>query len=298
MSGWQLSLQIPHNAIDAVEATLLEETPDATPPITSSFEIPSQKPGSADWALDVIFAEEPSLDALKATMSAALAPFGVTLGEIRLTALPDIDWQAEALKHHAPVTAGDLYIYGSHHPAPPNRTNGILIDGGMAFGTGQHATTLGCLLAMQDIAKRRRVDSAFDLGCGSGILAIAAAKLWHQPVLASDIDPQAVRVASDNAAQNGVGRLVRTVCTDGVGAPSVREKAPFDLITANILAGPLLGMAQGLCALLAPGGLVVLSGILRVQERAVFGAYRARGLVLRRRYRIGEWSILVLEKPR
>lgn len=293
MSGWQLNLQIPRDAIEAAEDALAGDPP----PITSSFEIPNQTPGSTNWSLDVIFAEEPPLDPLKAALSAALAPFDVTLGELQLTALPDIDWQAEALKHHAPICAGDLYIYGSHHAAPPNRANGILIDGGMAFGTGQHATTLGCLLAMQDIAKRRQAMRAFDLGCGSGILAIAAAKLWRRPVLASDIDSQAVDVASDNAAKNNVGQLVSVIHADGMSDPSVRHRAPFDLIAANILAGPLRDMAQDLCALLAPGGLVVLSGILRVQERAVFGAYRARGLILRRRYRIEEWSILVLEKP-
>ncbi len=294
MSGWQLNLQIPRDAIQAVEAAFAGDRP----PITSSFEIPDQKPESTDWSLDIIFAEKPSLEDLRAKLSDALAPFGLSAGEVELTVLPDIDWQAEALKHHAPVLAGSLYVYGAHHPAPANLSRSILINAGMAFGTGQHGSTLGCLLALQDIAKRHDIARAYDLGCGSGILGIAAAKLWRRPVLASDIDSQAVAVAADNAAQNGVGGLINVVCADGVGATSVRARAPFDLITANILAGTLRDMAQGLCAVLAPGGLVVLSGILRTQERAVFGAYRARGLVLCRRYRIAEWSTLVLKRPR
>lgn len=290
MSGWQISLQVPRDAIDTLEAALAGDPP----PITSSFEVP----GSTNWALDVIFPEKPSLDALKAELSAALAPFGIPLGEIELAPLPDIDWQAEALKHHAPVVAGSFYVHGSHHPAPPNRARGILIDGGMAFGTGQHATTLGCLLALQDTAKQRPLGRVYDLGCGSGILAIAAAKLCRRAVLASDIDPQAVTVAAGNAARNNVAHLVNVVCADGFHAANIRGKTPFDLITANILAGPLQGMAQDLCTALAPGGLVILSGILAKQERAVFGAYRGRSMVRRRRYRIAEWSTLVLEKPR
>jgi ribosomal protein L11 methyltransferase len=167
------------------------------------------------------------------------------------------------------------------------------IEAGMAFGTGHHETTALCLAALSDLAKRRRFARVLDLGCGTGLLAIGAAKLWKRRVIASDIDPNATAVAHENALANGVAPLVRVVAADGM--PAI--KRPFDLIVANILASPLTRLASAIARALAPGGVLVLSGLMVWQENLVLGFYRPHGLVLRTRRRDGAWSALVLYKP-
>jgi ribosomal protein L11 methyltransferase len=169
---------------------------------------------------------------------------------------------------------------------------------GLAFGSGEHATTRGCLLALDDLARRRRLRRVLDLGCGSGVLAIAAAKTWPARVLAADNDPVAVAVAAENAALNGVADRVRVVESDGYRHPAIGAGGPYDLILANILADPLRGFARDLARRLAPGGAAVLSGIVDHQVRPVVLAHRPYGLRLRRTIAIGPWATLVLGRTR
>lgn len=188
-------------------------------------------------------------------------------------------------------------VRGTHVFAPPvaGRIT-ITLDAGLAFGTGEHNSTRGCLLALQRLARRPR--RILDLGTGSGILAIAAARRWHRKVLATDIDPRAARVAAANAKLNGVGAKIRAIKADGWADKTIRRNGPYDLVFANILARPLCAMAHQLAANLQPGGTVILAGLLAVQARWVLSAHRRAGLVLESRIDDGAWTTLVLRASR
>ncbi len=213
--------------------------------------------------------------------------------------LPDQDWIRQSQEGLPPVRAGRFFVYGAHDAGqvPPGIIP-IRIEAGLAFGTGHHETTALCLAALSRITRARRPRSILDLGCGTGVLAIAAAKLLHRPVLATDIDPIAVEVARENAHANGVAPLIRAAVADGFTSPVIREAAPFDLILANILAGPLTKLAPDMAHALAPGGIAVLSGLLRNQKNLVLSFACAQGLIFARAYCDGPWSALVLMRPR
>lgn len=188
-------------------------------------------------------------------------------------------------------------VRGTHLLGPPaaNRIT-LTLDAGLAFGSGEHGSTRGCLVALERIAPRRPC-RILDMGTGSGILAMAAARLLHRPVLATDIEPWAVRVAAENAALNGVAHLVRPILADGWRDPRVRAHGPYDLVFANILARPLCLMAGDLALNLAPGGTVILAGLLANQASWVLSAHRRHGLRLERRIPQERWTTLVLRKP-
>ena len=199
---------------------------------------------------------------------------------------------------HAAGPCRPHLVHGSHiKTAPPPGTLPLQLDAGLAFGSGEHATTRLCLLAMQGLPRRPRQRTVLDLGCGSGILAIAAAKLWPCRVTAADHDPVAVAVAAENAQFNGVAGRLTTVLSDGFAAPALRRHRPFDLILANILADPLVDLAPHLAGRLAAGGYAVLSGLLGSQSPAVAQAYLAEGLRPFRRLDDGPWGALVLRQP-
>ena len=172
----------------------------------------------------------------------------------------------------------------------------ITLDAGLAFGTGEHNSTRGCLVTLEDLVKHHHPQRILDLGTGSGILAIAAAKLLHKNVLATDIDARAARVAGENAKLNGVAGMVRAIQADGWADPRITQAAPFDLVFANILARPLCAMAHQLAAHLAPGGVAILAGLLNTQVNWVLSCHRRAGLKLERRLVDGAWSILTLRK--
>jgi len=205
------------------------------------------------------------------------------------------DWVQASLDNLAPVPAGRFLIHGQHDRAriPPNKL-GIEIEAALAFGTGHHGTTRGCLLLLDHVLKAQRPRRVLDLGTGTAVLAIAAAKALHGAVLASDIDPASVSVARDNARLNGVGNLVQVIRATGFSAAEFAKHAPFDLVLANILANPLRQLAQPMLQHLAPGALVILSGLLNHQAVSVVAAYRARGLVPLRHLKIEGWSSLLL----
>ena len=219
-----------------------------------------------------LYAED-DIDGIEIRMKAVLASLSVP-GAIEREALPDIDWVARSLEGLKPVHAGRFLVHGAHDRA--KRRSGeiaIEIEAGLAFGTGHHGTTAGCLETLEKVVRREHPRNALDLGTGSAVLAIALAKLAHIPVLATDIDPIAVRVAAANARLNRVQALVECVTAPGFHHPIFSARAPFDLIVANILARPLMRLAPEMAAHIALGGSLVLSGILERQRDAVVSAY-------------------------
>jgi ribosomal protein L11 methyltransferase len=207
------------------------------------------------------------------------------------------DWVKASLEGLVPVPAGRFVVHGQHDRArvPPNKL-GIEIEAALAFGTGHHGTTRGCLLLLDHVLKAYRPRRVLDLGTGTGVLAIAAARALHERVLASDIDPPSVLVARENARLNVSGNWVRAIRATGFSAPQFAQCRPFDLVLANILANPLRQLATPMARHLAPSALVILSGLLTPQAAAVIAAYRARGLVPVRHLRIEGWSSLLLRK--
>jgi ribosomal protein L11 methyltransferase len=211
--------------------------------------------------------------------------------------LPNVDWVAKSLEGLAPVRAGRFLVYGSH--ARAERDGGVIgieIEAGMAFGTGHHATTCGCLEMIDAIAIRERPRNALDIGTGSAVLAIAIAKLLRIPVLATDVDPTASSVAAANIRKNGVSSLVRTRTASGLRDKVLSASAPFDLIVANILARPLMTMAPDMSRSLTPGGSVILSGILERQRNAVLAAYGTQRFRHVRTLRRQGWVTLHLKR--
>jgi ribosomal protein L11 methyltransferase len=247
--------------------------------------------GAGRWRVAMYFRVSPDEKTIRALTASAAGDAAAKA--LRFERVAAKDWVRESLAGLAPVTAGRFVVHGAHDRArvPFNRI-GIEIEAALAFGTGHHGTTRGCLLALDSICKslpRRRI---LDLGTGSGVLAIAAARALRQPVLATDIDGSAVRAARANAALNRAGSFVEVIKADGVTGPKLRERAPYDLILANILLRPLQRLAAPLTRLAAPGARVVLSGLLASQANAAISAYR--GLALERRIELDGWTTLIL----
>ncbi len=248
------------------------------------------------WSVDAYF-ESGGMDEIAARIRDGLGSdaFGAPL---TVDAVPETDWVAEGLKTLTPVVAGRFLVHGSHNRrgACAGRI-AIEIDAGQAFGTGHHASTAGVLTLLDRLIGAGHFERVLDLGTGSGVLAIALAKALRRPVLASDIDPVAVAVATENAARNDVRHRIRTVVAAGVAHPAIRQSAPYDLVVANILAEPLRRLAPRLAPLVAPGGIVVLSGLLSHQRERVVAAYRAQGMRLTTVRNFGGWAVLVLSRP-
>ena len=230
-------------------------------------------------------------------LSTALAIIGkVGIGAPRLETVPDENWVTISQAALPPIIAGRFTIHGSHDRDKVGYGPGVIeIDAGEAFGTAHHATTLGCLLAIDRLTRRHGFRRVLDLGCGSGVLAIAVARVLPRAgIVASDIDAIATGVAAENARINRVGRRIRFVTATGLDHPHLRVSESFDLIIANILARPLIELAPKLRAAIATGGRLVLSGLLATQAAEVFASYRGAGFVLEKREDIVGWSILTL----
>jgi ribosomal protein L11 methyltransferase len=247
------------------------------------------------WDVSLHFAEAPDHGAVRELVS-LVAGEGAAQG-ISFDTVEAKDWVAASLEDLAPVPAGRFIVHGRHDRARISANSiGIEIEAALAFGTGHHGTTRGCLLLLDQVLRSHAPRRVLDLGAGTGVLAIAAAKALRRKVLASDIDPVSVRVARDNARLNGVGNLVETVHAAGFSAPTFGGRKPFDLVLANILANPLRQMATPMAAHLAPSGMVILSGLLTHQAQGVIASHRARGLLLRRHLRIDGWSSLLMQR--
>lgn len=286
---WRLAFAVPAHLLAPFEDALCEA---AEAVLTN--EIP---PGRL-WRVEALFPAAPDAEFWRWRIAEIAAAEGLAPPALEVTPLPEVDWVAESLKALPPVRVGRLFVHGSHdaHRVPPGAL-AIRIEAGRAFGTGQHETTLGCLMALDMLARRTRFRRIVDLGAGSGILSLAAARLWRVPVVASDVDEEAVRTARANARMNGLAAWTRFVQAAGLTHPALRAGAPYDLIVANILAGPLIGLAGAIKGVTKSGAVVVLSGILTRQERQVLAPYRSLGFVLCRRIRLGEWPTLILRRP-
>jgi ribosomal protein L11 methyltransferase len=272
---------------DAAEAVLalLDDRAGAV----SAFET---APG--EWRLEAYSQSSLLTPDLSARLALAAAAAGGELTQIREERLSDRDWLAENQLAFPPLRIGRFFVYGSHyHGNVPAGAIGVMLDAATAFGTGEHPSTRGCLLALAALARRRPIRHPLDIGTGTGILAIAAAKLLRRPVLASDIDAGSVAVAQHNVGRNGVASLVRIARASGYRGRALRPHG-YDLIMANILARPLAVMAADLTRHLAPGGRAVLSGLLRRQEPIVLAPHRGLGLALEKRIVIDGWSTLIL----
>jgi ribosomal protein L11 methyltransferase len=256
----------------------------------AAFERPDKS-----WEVSLHLAELPDPNGIRALIAQAAG--SAAASNMTIETVAATDWVAASLEGLVPVSAGRFVVHGSHDRArvPPNKL-GIEIEAALAFGTGHHGTTRGCLTLLDLVLRAGPPSSVLDLGTGTGVLAIAAAKALRQPVLATDIDRQSIVVAKENARFNGVGQLVETVCATGFSAPDFGRHAPFDLVMANILANPLRQLARPLVQHLAPSALVILSGLLQPQAQGVIAAYRARGCALVRQIVIEGWSSLLLSK--
>jgi ribosomal protein L11 methyltransferase len=258
--------------------------------VIAAFEGPGGR-----WDITMHFAEVPDQGSIRELV--ALAAGDEIARNITFDTVEAKDWVKATLDELVPVRAGRFVVHGRHDRAkiPPNKL-GIEIEAALAFGTGHHGTTRGCLVLLDQVLKAHRPRRVLDLGTGTGVLAIAAAKALHDAVLASDIDPSSVLVAAENARLNGAGNLVEAIRATGFSAPQFAKRRPFDLVLANILANPLRQMATPMARHLAPSALVILSGLLPHQAQGVIAAYRARGLVLLRELRIEGWSSLLLRR--
>ena len=268
-----LALEIDHSeALESLTYSILEEDEDHDV-----------------WRIDAFPVDEEESQALQ---SLARDKDDIS---VSVDPLADADWLAMALSGLPPVRAGRFFVYGAHDRGKkPQNTVNLRIEAGAAFGTGHHGTTVGCLQAYDDLLKSKTFERVLDVGAGTGVLAIAAAKTGSRIAIGTDIDRVSVRISHENAALNTA--QAKFVWADGLGHGLVRESGPYDLVFANILARPLVGLSSAIKGALKPGGLVILSGLLRTQERFVKAAYAARGFRLVKRYHRDAWCTLVMAK--
>jgi ribosomal protein L11 methyltransferase len=283
---WRIALIVPEALVEFFSDAVADHVVSV-----SNFEIEE----GGNWLIEAISHGEPDRSWLTSRVAVLAEAVGIPEPEITFEPVPQLDWLTKSYQSFPPIRAGRCFIHGSHFEGKvPASSIGLLVDAATAFGSGEHATTFGCLVALDRLSKRFPVRRALDMGCGSGILALAIAKLWHVPVVASDIDAESVRVARLNARRNKVADLVHAVGGVGYKVAAVRRGRPYDLIASNILARPLARMAPDLRKALRPGGYVVLSGLLDRHENWVLAAHRAQGLRLVGRVPVGEWRTLIL----
>ena len=271
-------------------AAYLGESLDGEDTACAAFE-----DGAGRWQVAIHFRQPPEEANLRSLVAIAAGEAASRLLTIEPVAAAD--WVAQSLADLKPVRVGRFLVHGAHDRAKLRANDiGIEIEAALAFGTGHHGTTRGCLQALADLAKRRHVRRVLDVGTGSGILAIAAAGLLHARITASDIDARAIETARGNAHINRAVPLVTFMRASGTAARAITSAAPYQLIFANILLGALTRLAVSLCRLTAPGARIVLSGLLPSHANAALAIYRARGLVLEKRFTLDGWVTLVMHR--
>ncbi|MGB0695750.1 MAG: 50S ribosomal protein L11 methyltransferase [Rhodospirillaceae bacterium] len=295
---WKLSVTAPLEAVSAIEAVLEPHCSAVT-----WFEIQSGPEAEAGlWKIEGMAEAPPTPADITPGIALAAAAFHIPEPSLFIEKLEGRDWLTENLLSFPPMQIGRFRVVGSHitDPAPSNLWP-VLVDAATAFGSGDHPSTKGCLKALGILGRRRHVfrpRRVLDMGTGSGILSIAAARQWRGcRVMASDIDAESVRVARFNVARNGLGSQIRCAEGDGLAAAGVRSEGPYDLILANILARPLRSLAGPMLALSATGAYAILAGLLIRQENMVLEAWRAHGMVPVHRLHFDPWSTLILRRP-
>ena len=280
-----MSIEVPEDALEIFEAALLDHCD------TVSFFLADEV--NKIWQVEGVRDVPEDDSALRGSLALAAVATGVH-PVLQRTPTEADGWLARTQEAFPDQLVGRRFLVrGTHSDTVVPGRHTLTLDAGLAFGSGEHGSTRGCLRALE-VAARRRPRRVLDLGTGSGILAMAAAKLLHRRVLATDIEPWSVRVARENAARNGVGRSVRIELANGWNSSVIVRSAPFDLVLANILARPLCRMAGDLAAHLAPGGSVILAGLLREQVRMVLAAHQRHGLRLELVLTEGNWATLML----
>lgn len=279
-------------------ADILVETYDPAEAAAAAFEQTARQDWKAvPWTVEAYFREAPDKASIRALVACAAGMEAAAALEFDEIATED--WVAASLAGLPAVRAGRILLHGRHNrDAVKANDIGIEIEAALAFGSGHHGSTRGCLLTLDRIAKRRSPKAILDVGTGTGVLAIAAAKIFRMPVCASDIDPVAVAAARANARLNGVGAFVQPVVASGLRHPFLYAARAYDLVLANILARPLRRLAPAIKHVLAPGGDVILSGLLACDVAAVLSAYRSQGLVLVSRLDLDGWATLHLRRGR
>lgn len=273
---------------DAEAAAAALEAHPATE--STTFSILEEDEDHDVWRIDAFPTEDDERDAIREILT------GYPTLRVSVEVLADADWLAMALSGLPPVRAGRFFVFGAHDRGlAPASTVNLRIEAGAAFGTGHHGTTVGCLLAYDELLKRRRFARVLDVGCGTGVLAIAAARTGTPIAVGTDIDRVSVRIANENATLNAA--RARFVHAFGLNHTLVRKDGPYDLVFANILAPPLVALSHDIKLALKPGGLAILSGLLRTQERRVLAAYTSKGFRLVRRLHRDAWATLVLRRP-
>ena len=277
---------------DETRAQALGEALEELEPAPVGVGVFELEDGSGLWEVGAYFTEAP--DEIALTLMAAA--FGSA--EFAISELPEIDWVAHVRRELKPVEAGRFFVYGAHDADKlPSDRIGLLIEAAMAFGTGHHGTTLGCLRALDRLAADGfHGRNVIDVGCGTAVLAMGAAKIWPETVMASDIDRVAVDVAEANVIANGLDGRVECLVAVGFDHDTIHARAPFDLVFANILKGPLIQIAPDMAAHTATGSLAILSGLLNTQATDVLAAYRTAGFAEVEREEIGDWTTLVLRR--
>jgi ribosomal protein L11 methyltransferase len=299
--AWKVTLPCTRAEAEALKEDISPLALLDVPPVLMTSEADPARPDA--WRLDAYFAEKPTPEML--IFLRELAPSADGTKPV-VAKVEERDWVTLSQQGLEPIRAGCFFVHTpAHRDAVPDGAIAFEIDAGRAFGTGQHETTSGCLVALSRLRDQgARFRNLADVGTGTGLLAFAALRLWPAArAIASDIDPVAIEVAEENAGVNGValGRgpgQVELAVAAGLDHPRLKARTPYDLILANILAGPLIALAPSLSAALAPGGRLILAGLLEGQAEAVAAAYRRRGLMLSRRVAHGEWPTLVLRKRR
>ena len=251
------------------------------------------------WLLKAYLSKKPDETLIESIVAETASLVAVANPSLTIRLMPEINWVAESLKGLRPISVGRFIIYGSHNDKPTNQhLIGLEIDAGEAFGTGHHATTKGCLMALSRLNKPKNNIRMLDLGCGAAVLALAAAKLWKIKVLAGDIDPTAVRVAKENVRKNKLHKSISCVASDGFDSARLKKEGPFDVIVANILSEPLRRLARPMRMNSRPNATIILSGILSTQSPAIISTYRSQGFHLQSRLQLDGWTTLILTNPR
>lgn len=291
----KLVVETPDRDLARTLAGALQDLVEPVPDALTLFEEPRTPPMPPLWRIEAYYADMPEAADVAAALAAAL---GHPPPPVTVVAVPDENWVALSQAALPPVAAGRFTVHGSHdRHRVPRGPNAILVDAGEAFGTAHHATTHGCLEAIDRLTRRHAFRRVLDLGCGTGVLAIAVARaLPHARIMATDLDAQSVLVARANMRANSAAARIRAYAADGLDHPALRRAGAFDLLIANILAGPLIALARTIAGAVAPGGRLVLSGILVPQAPPVVAAYRAAGFHLLTHSRANGWSTLVLRR--